>query len=112
MSDSDTGEYGDYGSEDSSDDYKSHIKMLALDILKSILYEQDESKWRFTNQESELNDCLKTTIEDNGIENYENFEDEEVKSLKFCTLYSKDNKSAIQLPIHFIEPVIDASSPC
>ena len=104
-------EYGDYGSESLSDNYEQDLKIVALQNLEGVLYRYSE-EWFFTNQESELNDYLKTTIEDNGIQNYEDFEDEEVKSLNFCTLYTKDNYQVIQLPIHFLEPVIDTSSSC
>ena len=101
----------DYGSDDFSNNDIEDIKLTALEHLTTMLRRYSD-QWLFTNQESELSDYLKTTIKDNGIQNLEDFEDEEVISLKFCTLYTQNNNSVLQLPIHFLEPVIDTSCPC
>ena len=51
-------------------------------------------------------------IKDNGIHNFEDFDDEDVNGLKFGTLYSQEQNAFLQLPLHFFKKVIDTNEPC
>ena len=92
----------DYGSENSNN-FQEDIKLKALDNLTNLL-KNNTGLWLFTNQEADLGDEVQKMIEIYGIENYEDFEDEQVKEIKFGILYAQgENARIIQLPIYFLE---------